>query len=167
MWFTLSAALLLYTWSESETESQAVCNLRLRWWKVCSCSIDARAFGNQVRYINLCPVRENSLWQSFLSLLVIDSDLGELLLVFFSPELCLSSIANMVGYDSVWFVMAWFLVCGWFSLGFELLRWLVGFCWFAWSFVLLLRSLAYAFVWQIQFSFFSRYGKPPVRESSS
>ena len=51
-------------------------------------------------------MRENSLWQSFLSLLVIDSDLGELLLVFFSPELCLGSTANMVGYDSVWFVMA-------------------------------------------------------------
>ena len=108
-------------------ETNTLCNLRLRWWKVCSCSIDAQAFGNRARYINLCPVRENSLWQSFLSLLVIDSDLGELLLAFFSPELCLGSIANMVGYDSVWFVITWFnLVCGRFSLGFEFLRWFVG-----------------------------------------
>ena len=48
------AASLMYSSSESGTESQGVCNLR-QGWKVRSCSIDAQSFGNQAQYINLCP----------------------------------------------------------------------------------------------------------------
>ena len=54
------AASLMYSSSESGTESQGVCNLR-QGWKVRSCSIDAQSFGNQAQYINLCPAGGNSL----------------------------------------------------------------------------------------------------------
>ena len=48
--------------SESENDSQAVCNLFRQGWKVRSCSIDAQSFGNRGWYINLSLSSEGKLF---------------------------------------------------------------------------------------------------------